>query len=167
MAFFIDNPALEAACAAALEVRGYGLVALEFKREAPGWVLRVFIERLGGEADEGITLDDCARASSDLSAALDVADLIPHAYHLEVSSPGIHRPLTKEGDFLRFQGQQARLRTREKIEGRRNFLGTIGAVSKGQVAIVCEGMSYEVPLAWIAQAHLEGEVVIGKKKENA
>ena len=72
-----------------------------------------------------VGLDDCERVSRDVSAALDVADIIPHAYQLEVSSPGLDRPLRRERDFARFVGESARIRLVDGVEGRRNFSGTL------------------------------------------
>src|SRR5437016_5473947 len=97
----VDPMALEHVCRPALAALGYDLVALEFGREPQGFVLRVFIERAGG----GISVEDCTRASRDLSITLDVADLIHHPYTLEVSSPGLERPLVRPEDFVRFAGQ--------------------------------------------------------------
>jgi ribosome maturation factor RimP len=92
--------------------------------------------------------------SRDLSAALDVADIIPHAYQLEVSSPGLDRPLRRERDFARFVGESARIRLVEGVEGRRNFSGTIRGAKDGRVEIECDGRSYQLPIDEIAKANL-------------
>jgi ribosome maturation factor RimP len=118
-------------------------------------VLRVFIDRpTSGEGAGAITADDCERVSRDLSAALDVADRIPHAYKLEVSSPGLDRPLRRERDFARFVGESARVRLEVGVEGRRNFSGTIRGAKDGRVEIACEGRSYELPIDDIVRANL-------------
>lgn len=143
-------------------VRGAGLelVELEWSREQGGWVLRVFIDRpWQGEAEhEPVTFEDCERASRDLSAALDVADLIPHAYRLEVSSPGIDRPLRRVEHFRRFVGHKVKIRTTDAVEGRRNFSGTIrdarGSDHDGVVAVDCDDRSYDIPVDAIARANL-------------
>ena len=101
-----------------------------------------------------IGFDDCERVSRDVSAALDVADIIPHAYRLEVSSPGLDRPLRREQDFRRFAGREAKIRTMDPVDGRRNFSGTLVGAAEGSVEIACEGQSYRVPLALVARAHL-------------
>jgi ribosome maturation factor RimP len=103
-----------------------------------------------------ITFEDCERVSRDLSAVLDVANVIPHTYRLEVSSPGIERPLRRLGDFRRFTGERVKVRTEEMVEGRRNFSGTIrGArVEVGVVEVDCDGRCYEIPVGVIARAHL-------------
>lgn len=145
-------------------VRGAGLdlIEVQFGREPTGWVLRLFVDRpwnpeAGSNPPEGggtVTHEDCERVSRDVSAALDVADSIPHAYQLEVSSPGLDRPLRRERDFERFLGESARIRLLDGVEGRRNFLGTLQAVKDGRVEIACDGRSYELPIDDIARANL-------------
>jgi ribosome maturation factor RimP len=135
---------------------GLDLIEVQFGREPSGWVLRVFIDRpSGGQGPiDAITADDCERVSRDLSAALDVADRIPHAYKLEVSSPGLDRPLRRERDFERFLGESARIRLTDGVEGRRNFSGTLQAVKDGRVEIACDGRSWLLPIDDIAKANL-------------
>ena len=140
---------------------GLELVELDFNREAEGWVLRVYIDRpwtnndQGGEHSQGsISFDECERVSRDLSAALDVADAITHAYRLEVSSPGLERPLRRARDFQRFAGQKAKIRTVDMVEGRRNFSGTIRGANGDAVEVECDGRSYQIALGVIARAHL-------------
>lgn len=133
---------------------GFDLVEVQYGREQAGWVLRLFIDALPGM--EGVSHTDCERVSRDVSAALDVADPIPNAYQLEVSSPGLDRPLRREQDFARFAGQSARIRMAEDggVEGRRNFAGTIKAAKDGRVEIECDGRSYQLPIEDIAKANL-------------
>ena len=146
---------------------GLELVELQWNRESEGWVLRVFIDRPEGpklpgvaEGDASVfrpvyvSHEDCERVSHDLSATLDVADAIRHAYRLEVSSPGIDRPLRREGDFIRFAGRQAKIRTTDPVEGRRNFSGVLIGAKDGQVQIDCEGRLYQLPIAIIVRANL-------------
>jgi ribosome maturation factor RimP len=132
---------------------GYELVDLEWKREASGWVLRVFIDGPGG-----VTIDDCTRVSHTLSATLDVSDQIPGAYNLEVSSPGLDRPLKKETDFRRALGQKAKIRTKHPVgsfeKGRRNFSGRLLAVENGTVKIDVGDQVCEVPIAEVEKAHV-------------
>jgi ribosome maturation factor RimP len=137
---------------------GLELVELDFNREAEGWVLRVYIDQpwSDGEpaASVGISFEECERVSRDLSAALDVADAITHAYRLEVSSPGIERPLRRPRDFQRFAGQKVKVRTGEMVEGRRNFSGTIRGAQGDVVEVECDGRLYQIPVSAIARAHL-------------
>lgn len=139
---------------------GFDLIEVQYGREPSGWVVRLFID---APADAGagsmpvvakVGLDDCERVSRDVSAALDVADLVPHAYQLEVSSPGLDRPLRRERDFARFVGESARIRLIDGVEGRRNFLGTLRAAKDGRVEIACDGRSYEIPIDDIQKANL-------------
>ncbi len=159
---------------------GLDLIEVQSGREPTGWVVRLFIdlpwsgapaETASGPAagtmsaetpkveapTEGaktVSFEECERVSRDVSAALDVADAIPHAYQLEVSSPGLDRPLRREGDFERFIGESARIRLADGVEGRRNFLGTLQAVKDGRVEIACDGRSYELPIDDIVRANL-------------
>jgi ribosome maturation factor RimP len=142
------------------------LVDIEFRPEQHGWVLRVFVEKQGASAqalstrDAAVDLDLCASISRDLSPALDVADIIPHAYHLEVSSPGVERPLRHERDFVRFAGHRAKLRLRDPIRdadggpGQRVAVGTLGAVEGGVVSLQESGRTRKIPLGSIEGARL-------------
>ena len=141
---------------------GFDLIEVQSAREPTGWVVRLFIDTpaVAGAgsmpvAKVGVVgLDDCERVSRDVSAALDVADLVPHAYQLEVSSPGLDRPLRRERDFARFVGESARIRLIDGVEGRRNFLGTLQAAKDGRVEIACDGRSYTIPIDDIQKANL-------------
>ena len=146
---------------------GLELVELQWNREPEGWVMRVFIDHPEGPKVPGVgdgeapvfepmyvSHEHCEQVSRDLSATLDVADCIRHTYRLEVSSPGIDRPIRKERDFHRFAGREAKIRTIDPVEGRRNFSGVIAAAKDGQVQIVCEGKSYLVPIVGIVRANL-------------
>ena len=132
--------------------QGYELVDLEFKNEpqAAGWILRVYIDKAGG-----VSLDDCASVSRELSAVLDVADAITIPYSLEVSSPGLNRPLKKAADFARFVGKKAKIRTRHPVgESRRNFSGTLVGVDGGKVKIDVGDQVCEVPVDDVEKANL-------------
>ncbi|RYE93681.1 MAG: ribosome maturation factor RimP, partial [Myxococcales bacterium] len=112
----LDLTSLEAALRPVLTAHGVGLVEALFRRERPGWLLRITIETPTGlEPGKGITLDLCADVSRDLSAALDVADLIKPAYTLEVTSPGIERNLYDRADYERFVGLKAKLVLRSAV----------------------------------------------------
>jgi ribosome maturation factor RimP len=140
---------------------GFDLIEVQFGRETGGWVLRLFIDTPATAGAGPVTvqtqpvhLDDCERVSRNVSAALDVADRIPHAYQLEVSSPGLDRPLRRERDFARFAGESARIRLNDGVEGRRNFVGTLRAAGNGHVEIACDGRSYSLPIDDIVRANL-------------
>jgi ribosome maturation factor RimP len=138
---------------------GFDLIEVQAGREPTGWVVRLFIDApavagAGPVTVGNVGLDDCERVSRDVSAALDVADIVPHAYQLEVSSPGLDRPLRRERDFARFVGESARIRLIDGVEGRRNFLGTLRAAKDGRVEIACDGRSYTLAIDDIQKANL-------------
>lgn len=128
------------------------LVDVEYTREAGRYYLRVFIDKPGG-----VNLDDCQALSEKLGVLLDEEDPIPHAYVLEVSSPGIERPLKKAGDFARFSGRLARIKTFAPIAGRRQFTGRLLAVAGEEVKLAVDGQEVAVPLEKIASARLVAE----------
>ena len=127
---------------------------LEGIRGAPAGRRRVL--RVTIDTDGGVSLDDIALASRELSTRLDRADEMgDDPYTLEVSSPGLDRPLKKEADFRRFLGKRAKIRTRHPIgETRRNFSGTLVAVGEGKVRIDVGDRICEVPLDAVEKAHL-------------
>lgn len=143
---------IHALCAPAIEAAGYELVDVEWKREQHGWVCRLFIDCTGG-----VSHVDCERVSREVSALLDVHDVIPHAYHLEVSSPGLNRPLRTLEHFRRQIGKLARARLKTGIDGRRNFLGTILSVDdEGHtVTLDVDGKQYILPVSDLDRANLE------------
>jgi ribosome maturation factor RimP len=136
------------------EAAGYELVDVEWKREQGGWILRVFIDGPGG-----IRHDDCERVSRELSAVLDVSNVIPHAYSLEVSSPGLNRPLRTLSHFRRHVGHVARVRLMTGVEGRRNFKGKIVGVvdTDDKIIVDVDGREWVLPLADLEKANLEWE----------
>ncbi len=127
-----------------VEGMGFELVRLRFQGGAKKATLQVMAER----PDGGMEVDDCAELSRALSAVLDVDDPIDRAYALEVSSPGIDRPLTRLKDFERFAGWEARLETEEMIDGRKRFKGTLQGVEDGEILIEIEegviGLSFDM-----------------------
>ena len=133
---------------------GSELVDAEFRREAHGWVLRLYMDRPGG-----VTLEDCQRVSEELGDHLDVEDFIGYPYHLEVSSPGLDRPLTRDQDFVRFAGQAARLSTSEALQGRRNFRGRLAGLQDGAVLLdLPDGQRVLIPRELILRARLEPDL---------
>jgi ribosome maturation factor RimP len=137
---------------------GIGLVDLEYKREGRDMVVRLFLEKEGG-----ITLDDCSSVSRELSDILDVEDFMPENYTLEVSSPGICRPLKKIADFERFAGQLIKVKTFEAVADdagnkRKTFLGKLVGIEGGVISMnLQEGPHALIPLEKVAKANLEFE----------
>jgi ribosome maturation factor RimP len=141
---------------------GYGLEIfdVQFRREGSGMVLRVQLDRPGpaATAEESVSVEDCAHVSRDLSAILDVEDVVPTAYTLEVSSPGLDRPLRGAADYARFVGRRAKLVVREPVDGRSFFKGTLAGVNAGNVLIDADdNRRHRVPMGVITRAHLEVE----------
>ena len=137
-----------------LDENGLELVEVQYRREAQGWILRLFMDRPGG-----VTLDDCQRVSEQLGDHLDVEDLIDHAYSLEVSSAGLDRPLTRDADFVRFAGRTARIATQEPIQGQRNFRGRLAGMAGEAVLLALpDGRQASIPRDRIARARLEIEL---------
>jgi ribosome maturation factor RimP len=137
-----------------VEPMGYELVAVEyFQRGGGSATLRVYIDREGG-----IDLDDCTAVSHQLSGVLDVEDPLPGQYDLEVSSPGLDRPLVFPEHFVRFVGQRVRLRLAEKVEGRRRLDGLLSAADPERIRVEAEGRTFEVPLSALESARLVPEL---------
>jgi ribosome maturation factor RimP len=128
---------------------GYELIEVQIGHVGQDVLLRLFIDKEGG-----VTLDDCTKATRLVNPVLDLADLIKEHYMLEVSSPGIERPLRKEEHFRRFMGEQAKIKTHTPVEGKKRFAGTLKGVDDGMVVIECEGAAYSLHLENIDKAHL-------------
>jgi len=132
---------------------GYEWVGLEFLSAVGRSTLRVYIDLNGG-----ITVDDCERVSRQVSAVLDVEDVIRGQYTLEVSSPGLDRPLFTPEHFRRFAGSEVRLQLRELVQGRRKLDGRLVGIDAGdEVTVLADGAEYRIPLANIAKARLKPE----------
>ena len=153
---------------------GLELFDLQIRRESMGWVLRVTIDRPAPVADtavpategagpgqeEPIGIDDCQRVSQDLSALLDVGDSLTEGlsdYTLEVSSPGLDRPLRGEVDYRRFTGRLAKIVTREPVDGQTHFSGRLAGVVDGIVQVREGRRTHRVPIALVSRARLEVE----------
>ena len=166
---------LRARVAGVLASYGLELFDLQFRRESIGWVLRVMIDRpwtprpddTRGEsagtpaADELVSVDDCSRVSHDLSAILDVEPELlggpDRAYTLEVSSPGLDRPLRGATDYQRFRGRLAKLVTSAPVGGQSSFEGHIDGLDGSDVLLAQGRMVHRIPLAQIKRARLEVE----------
>jgi ribosome maturation factor RimP len=129
---------------------GYELVGVEWDSSPKGKILRVYIDVEGG-----ITLDDCEQVSSQLSALLDVEDPISGAYSLEVSSPGIDRPLFTPDQYRRFLGQRVQIKLKRPLAGQRRFKGVIAGVERDRVVLTSEdGREIAIPFEDIDKARL-------------
>lgn len=136
---------------------GLELFDLQFRRETIGWVLRVIIDR----QDRLVGIEDCQRMSQDLGTLLDVEDdlgaALEQSYTLEVSSPGLDRPLRHEADYRRFVGRLAKVVTTETVEGQTSFAGRISGVEEGHVLLTEGRRIHRVPLDKVRRARLEVE----------
>lgn len=137
------------------EGQGFELVDVELKRERGGHFVRLYVDKPGG-----IGLDELQSVSEEVSAILDAEDPIDSSYTLEVSSPGLDRPLRSEADYRRFVGRLARVSSYEIVDGRRHWTGRIESVENGVIGLRLEkegGALALVPLAKIAHGRLEVE----------
>lgn len=132
-----------------IRVLGHELVEVEYASASGQNVLRIYIDN-----PAGITVEDCATVSRQVSALLDVEDPIAEAYTLEVSSPGLDRPLVKRADFERFAGAQVKVRMREAVQERRNFKGTLVGVEGDVIVVDVDHEQYRLPIARIERARL-------------
>jgi ribosome maturation factor RimP len=174
----IHRGPLEAAIGPVLSAHGVGSVEVSYQMEPPGWVLRIIVETLGNGANgvpagpvtgaEPIALGLLAEISRDISAALDVADIIPHRYHLEVSSPGLERPLRSPRDYERALGQLAKLRLVEPApDGQRVLRGRIREAAGASVSMEVDGKTVITPLTNVERAHLIFELPAQPKRSHA
>ncbi|MFA7348818.1 MAG: ribosome maturation factor RimP [Desulfurivibrionaceae bacterium] len=132
-----------------VEDLGCELVELQFRREAPGWVLRLIIDH-----ENGVSIDDCARISREVAHLLEVEDPIEQSYSLEVSSPGLDRPLKRERDFVRCKGKKAKVVVREPIDGQNQWVGVIEDVTHESVTLRTDHGMMEIPFIRMKKARL-------------
>ena len=142
-----------------VEKLGYELVCLELQGSGQNSLLRLYID-----APQGIGLEDCERVSREVSATMDVADPISGSYRLEVSSPGLDRPLAKPEHFRRFAGRQAKLQMRAPVEGRRRFAGRLLGLEQNEIVIEVDGSSFRLPLEQVEKARLVPEYAADDRK---
>ena len=129
------------------------LVDVEFVPSGRRWLLRVYIDKEGG-----VGISDCEWVSRELDRLLDVEDLIDHAYVLEVSSPGLTRPLKKVRDFERYAGRLCKIVTREMVDGKNEFKGTIVGASVDAVEVRTGEAVHRIPTSIVKKANLELEI---------
>ncbi len=133
------------------EHEGLDLVDVEYQREPGGWVLRVLIDRQPG----GVTIEDCTGISRQIGDVLEVKDIIAFPYRLEVSSPGLNRPLKKPQDFELRIGETVNIALLEPLDGRKHFKGTLTGAHADVIEVLIDGHGFAVPLAAVKKAHLE------------
>lgn len=145
-----------------VETQGYELVDAELKGAGSNSVLRIFIDK-----PTGISHHDCELVSEQVGTVLDVEDLIPSSYTLEVSSPGLERKLVKESDYTRFDGKLARIQTRIPLNQQKVFRGRLQGLQNGKVRLeLPQGDVLEIPLDVIHEARLEFDWAAEKTRES-
>jgi len=148
--------------------QGLEVFDVQLRRESVGWVLRVILDRHspfdagplqpGVPVQGGVGIDDCQRVSHELSAILDVEEVVDRKYVLEVSSPGLDRPLRHTADYQRFMGRKARFVLHEPIEGQKHLIGRLKGLEADAVLLESErGRLHRIPLSAVARARLEVE----------
>ncbi|MEE4295130.1 MAG: ribosome maturation factor RimP [Wenzhouxiangella sp.] len=133
-----------------IEDLGYELVGIEYQSNPKNRVVRVFID----QEPDGIGVEDCERVSREVSALMDVEEPVPGQYTLEVSSPGVERPLFTGQHFARFVGETAAVQLAVPVNNRRRFKGIIVAADDDQVILEVDGQRIELGIADVARAHL-------------
>lgn len=128
------------------------LVDVEYLKEGGSWFLRIFIDKPGG-----ITHDDCQAVSLKIGAILDEKDQISQSYILEVSSPGIERPLKKPGDFIKYRGHKVRASTFSPVDGQKDFVGELQGLIDETVVIDVKGKKVALPLEQVSRVRVEAE----------
>lgn len=143
-----------------LEEMGYELVDVEYVSSFGRWILRLFVDKEGG-----VTIGDCARISQELGDLIDVKEFIRHEYYLEVSSPGLDRPLKKEKDLSRAVGKRVKVRLASPVNGRRNFAGVLVHYSDGILHLKVDGQEVALPWPDVEKANLmfEFKSSVGEK----
>ena len=140
--------------------RGLTIWQIQSRREASGLVIRVFIDRPGPAAtpEESVSIDDCEQVNREMSTILDVEDPLPFAYTLEVSSPGLDRPLRDAGDYRRFAGRLAKIVVSEPVDNQKAFEGRLRGVEDADVLLEApNGRVHKLPLRLITRGRLEVE----------
>jgi ribosome maturation factor RimP len=145
---------LQSLLAPLVEDLGYEFVGIEYQSNPKNRLIRLYIDR----PEDGVGIEDCERVSREVSALLDVEDPVSGQYTLEVSSPGIERPLFTGAQFARFVGEMAKVMMTAPIDGRRKFKGVIVGADDEQVVLEIDGERHTLPVADVHRAHLAPDV---------
>jgi len=134
-----------------IEAEGMELIHVECVRMHTRWIIRLYLDK-----ENGVTIDDCANISNQLSDLLDVHDVVPHAYTLEVSSPGPNRPISRDVDFIKYKSRRVNIKTNMKIDGLKNFTGVLVDYKNDEKTAWVEvaGKTYRIPRKDIVKANL-------------
>jgi len=129
--------------------QGLELVDIEFMSESRGWILRFYVDTEGG-----VTINHCSRLSEQLGDLIEVKDIIPHSYTLEVSSPGLNRVLKKEKDFLNHIGETVKVKTSQPIDQKKHFQGKLVGCREGKIIVSIDDQAFLIPLALVIKANI-------------
>jgi ribosome maturation factor RimP len=135
-----------------IKEKGLELVDVEYMKEGTHWYLRLFIDK-----DGGVDIDDCSGVSHAVSELLDKSDIILQSYILEVSSPGLERPLKRTEDFQRFQGELITIKTNKLFKGYEEFSGYLMGLENDEIILEYEGKQMAIPRSVVKKAHLSLE----------
>lgn len=130
------------------------LYRIEYKKEGPEWVLRVYPDKPADALTEYVSIDECEALNRYLSDRLDETDIIDRAYNLEVSSPGLDRELIKDTDYVRFAGRQVEIKTYEAVDGSKKFEGVLQGLDDGIVSITTDAGDRQIALDKISKINL-------------
>ena len=147
---------VEKEIAPALTHMGYDLIERELVLESGRFTLRLFIDKEGG-----VNVGDCERVSHGIGDLIEVKEIVPVAYNLEISSPGILRPLRRREDFLKYSGSIIRLKTLAPIDGRSNYKGILEGIIGDDVVMIVDETHFKIPLNMLAKARIEEEIKPG------
>ncbi len=145
-----------------ISTEGMELIDIEYRQESRGWVLRFYIDKEGG-----LTLSHCSHLSAQIGDLLEIKELIPHRYTLEVSSPGLNRTLKREKDFETYVGEIIQVKTSQPIDQRRNFKGKLLGYREGEIMINSDNQEFLIPISFISKASLQYQFSDPNKKKKA
>lgn len=148
-----DVVTLKDRLASVVNAMGYEFVGCETQRQGRGTLLRVYIN-----SEEGVTLDDCSKVSRQVSAMLDVEDPIQGQYTLEVSSPGVDRPLFEANQYQKFIGKRIKIRLHTPLNDRRNFAGELLRIEGMNIYLLVDGTEIVVPFSSIEKANVIADI---------
>lgn len=146
---------VEALLEPALDAMGKELVLVQYRLERGGMVLRLFVDRAG---ERGITVDELVQASRDIGTLLEIEEIIDSPYRLEVSSPGLSRPLVKPADFDRFKEEMAQITLHRDIDGRKNFKGILKGIENDEVLLEEGDTIHRIKWKWVKRAKLKPDL---------
>lgn len=136
---------------------GFELIERELVQDSGRLILRLYINKI--DKDGKVTIDDCARVSHEVEDVIEVSEVIDARYSLEVSSPGINRPIRRRKDFEKYLGSTIKLKTLTPIDGRSNYKGVLESIQGDDIVIIVDGVMFRIPFEALAKARLEEDQI--------